>query len=224
MKTLYTTEEYLSSKASDLLSLECEYCAIKYFRKKKYITHELKTNKGECRFCSEICFNKNKITKQKVICANCNSEFYKPQSDIKRSKNNFCSRSCAATFNNKNKTTGTRRSKLEIWLENQLPILYPQLEFHFNKKGAIGSELDIYIPSLYLAFELNGIFHYEPIYGKEKLTQTKNNDQNKFKSCGEKNISLCIIDTSQQKYFKESTSKKYLEIITNIIKEHLLTS
>lgn len=99
--------------------------------------------------------------------------------------------------------------------------LYPNLIFHFNHKDTINSELDIYIPSLKLAFEINGIFHYEPIFGKNKLHQIQNNDNNKFQLCQKHNISLCIIDTSSQKYFKEQTSKKYLNIITNIIDQHL---
>ena len=35
--------------------------------------------------------------------------------------------------------------------------------------------------------------------------------------CYKRQIDLCIIDTSSQKYFKERTSKKFLDIITNII-------
>jgi hypothetical protein len=81
--------------------------------------------------------------------------------------------------------------------------------------------LDIYLPSLKLAFELNGIFHYEPIYGTEKLNQIQNNDNKKFKLCYKNEISLCIIDVSQQKYFKAQTSKKYLNIITTIINQNL---
>ncbi len=34
-------------------------------------------------------------------------------------------------------------------------------------------------------------------------------------------IDLCIINTSQQKYINPSTSKKYLDIIVNIIDERL---
>lgn len=123
---------------------------------------------------------------------------------------------------NKHKTTGTRRSKLEIYLEEQLTILYPNLQIDYNKKDAIGSELDIYIPSLNLAFELNGIFHYEPIFGINKLNQTQINDQNKFKSCIENKIDLCIIDTSFQQKFKINTSKKFLDIIANIINQRTL--
>jgi hypothetical protein len=68
-----------------------------------------------------------------------------------------------------------------------------------------------------LAFEMNGIFHYEPIFGQDKLEQIQNNDSNKFQKCQEKNISLCLIDTSGQKQFTEKSSQKYLDIIMNIL-------
>lgn len=37
-----------------------------------------------------------------VNCKNCQKEFKKSLTEFKRSKNHFCSRSCAAKFNNKN--------------------------------------------------------------------------------------------------------------------------
>ena len=77
--------------------------------------------------------------------------------------------------------------------------------------------MDIYIPSLNLAFELNGIFHYEPIYGKDKLDQITNNDNRKFQACLERKIELVIIDSSSLNYFKPGKAKKYLDIIINII-------
>lgn len=43
----------------------------------------------------------------------------------RKTSNCFCSQSCAATYNNTHKTVGIRRSKLEIYLEEQLPKLYP---------------------------------------------------------------------------------------------------
>lgn len=110
---------------------------------------------------------------------------------------------------------------MEIWLEGQLPKLYPKLEFHFNRKDTINSELDIYIPSLKLAFELNGIFHYEPIYGQKKLGQIQNNDNRKFQACLEKDIELCIIDVSGLKYFKPDKVQEYLDIITSVIFQKL---
>jgi hypothetical protein len=148
---------------------------------------------------------------------NCNIEFKKKQVDIKKSPNHFCTRSCAVSYNNKNKTKGNRRSKLEIYIEEQLTILYPNLNIDYNKKNVIGSELDIYIPSFKLAFELNGIFHYEPIFGSDKLNQIQENDVSKSKACFDKHIDLCIIDSSGLKYFKLSNAKKYLDIVVNII-------
>lgn len=136
----------------------------------------------------------------------------------------FCSRSCSAIYNNKHKKYGTRRSKVEIWLESKLSLIYPDLKIEYNAKSAIGSELDIYIPSLKLAIELNGVFHYEPIFGKDKLGKIQSNDQNKFQACQRLGISLCIIDISQQTYFKESSSFKYLNIITEIISQVLPTT
>jgi len=172
-------------------------------------------------YCSHKCASLFKITSQNVICKQCNSIFSKTNKQIIKYPNHFCSRSCAAIYNNTHKTKGNRKSKLEIWLETQLSTLYPNLEFIFNGKEIINSELDIYLPSLQLAFELNGIFHYEPIYGPEKLASIKNNDNRKFQACLEKNIELVIIDSSGQKYFKPSSSKKYLQIIKEIIDSKL---
>lgn len=194
---------------------QCKLC------KQTFLSRPSKNNNNWTKFCSKECSNKSRITKEKVSCQYCQIQFYKTKFQIKKTKNNFCSKSCAATYNNTHKTKGTRISKLEIYLQKELPKLFPNLEFIFNNKEIINSELDIYIPSLNLAFELNGIFHYEPIFGKEKLNQIKNNDNRKFQACLEHNIELCIIDTSSQKYFKPKTSKKFINIIENIINKNL---
>jgi len=164
-------------------------------------------------FCSRGCHKKYR--QKQASCLNCNATFIIPKCQDRK----FCSKSCAAKYNNVHKTKGTKRSKLEQWIELRLTELYPNLEMHFNRKDTIGSELDIYIPSLKLAFELNGLFHYEPIFGTDKLKQIQDNDTNKFQKCQKLGISLCIIDTSGQKYFKQSTSQKYLNIIVTVISQ-----
>ena len=225
MKPLYTQKEFNLANSKDLLPCECIYCKSQFNRTKHEIQRFINPKQDRTGdFCSHKCSRLFLKTKQTISCANCNNEFEKYLNEIKKTKNHFCSQSCSATYNNKNKTHGTRRSKLEIYIETQLSLLYPKLHIDFNQKSAIGSELDIYIPSLNIAFELNGIFHYEPIYGVNKLDQIQNNDISKSKACHDKKIDLCVIDTSQQKYVKPSTSQRYLDIITNIINERLLTS
>lgn len=224
MKILYTQTEFNTSKTEDKLPLKCCQCSVVFYKEKKHIINVLNLKRHEKgKYCSSKCYGESRNIKINVECACCNIGFKKSPHEIKKTKNNFCSRSCSATYNNKHKKHGTRRSKLEVWLEEQLPIKYPDLNFVFNGKKAIESELDIYIPSLNLAFELNGIFHYEPIFGKDKFDQIQNNDRNKYKACIDEKIDLCIIDTSQQKYFKPSSSQKYFNIITKIIQERHLT-
>ena len=216
MITLYTKDEFSNSKSNDKLPLQCYSCCQVFYAIKKDIQKSIKHNKPK-KYCSVECFSKTRNLKQDVRCKQCDKTFKKADYEIKKSKNNFCSRSCGAIYNNANKIHGTKRSKLESYLEGQLLFLYPDLKIDFNKKDTINSELDIYIPSLKLAFELNGIFHYEPIFGNEKLNQTQNNDHRKFQACAEHRISLCVIDTSMQKKFKDTTSQKFLDIIIDII-------
>lgn len=225
--------EWLNThKYSDVCDfLTCEYCNKPIKRTKHSLIRYLAPSKMNKRVNSKIgyiCCNSTCISKLyckgkepiECYCTNCNKLITKKPSEIKKSTSGhmFCSSSCAATYNNEHKTTGTRRAKLEVYLEQKLIEIYPNLDLTFNKKDAINSELDIYIPSLKLAFELNGIFHYEPIYGSETLQSIQNNDSRKFQACLEHSIELCIIDTCQQQRFTEKSSEKYLDIINNIIK------
>lgn len=80
----------------------------------------------------------------------------------------------------KKKNPFNKRSKLEKYLERRLKALYPTLLISFNNRKVLGGpEIDIYVPSLGIAIELNGIHHYEPIYGHEKLAQIQSQDKRK---------------------------------------------
>ena len=223
MKSSYTKKDYVAARANNLLSCICCNCNEPFNISKRSITRELKHKNGYVKFCSPKCKNLYNGTLIETICTNCKTPVNKILAEAKTSKtgNVFCTKSCSATYNNTHKTTGTRVSKLELYLQEELIKLY-SFKFKFNSKEEINSELDIYIPCLKLAFELNGIFHYEPIFGQEKLAQIQNNDERKFQACLENKIELCIIDSSSLKYFKKEKAKKYLNIICNIIKERLI--
>ena len=217
----FTEEEYQKAKSTDFLPLKCEHCGEIFPCIKKQITFERKHKKGIYRYCSRICQAKGGLKSFNLKCDYCGKIITKKKSDLEKSKHHFCNSQCAAKYNNTHRTYGFSRSKLEIYLEKKLKELYSNLDFKFNDRITIGSELDILIPSLNLAFELNGIFHYEPIYGEETYNKIKIRDKNKFQMCLEHKISLCIIDTSSQKYFNERSSQKFLNIIKEIIDENL---
>lgn len=219
MQPLYTTEEFQSSKSRLLLPLKCLHCEKTFYKTKHYIQQNILTSRKRATgdFCSIRCKRMYQHPPVLLPCSNCQKPTRTIPSKKSKSGHQFCCKSCSAKWNNAHKTKGTRISKLEKWLQEQLPSLYSHLEFHFNKTDTINGELDIYIPSLKLAFELNGIFHYEPIYGPEKLVKIQNNDLRKSQACHERSIELCLIDVSSQKYFKEQSAIKFLTIIQNII-------
>jgi len=197
------------------VTLTCVRCGRTFDRWKA--THEQAMKRGRKIYCSPQCnsLDLQEQSSQTISCDWCRTEFTKVKSQIR--KHNFCGHRCAALYSNTHKTTGTRRSKLEVWLEERLRERYPDLAALFNAKGAIGSELDIHFPSLDLAFELNGIFHYEPIYGSEKLASIQNNDHRKFLACVESGIELCVIDVSWINYFKPARGQRILDILVGVV-------
>jgi len=221
MKPLYTEQQFEAALTSDRLPCQCTVCDGTFYKKKKLILEAIKGYKQQNgNYCSSKCFHTTRTkprASKLVACSNCGIVFQKAPSQIRKTNNHFCTMSCSGTYNNTHKTHGTRRSKLEVWLEQQLIALYPSLEFHFNRKDAINAELDIYVPSLKLAFELNGLFHYEPIFGATKLAQIQTNDERKYQACIERDIELCLIDVSALKKFKEKRAITFLIVIQDVI-------
>lgn len=190
---------------------------------KSQIQAAIKAEKlGECAkdYCSRKCACIAKRTRIKFECDNCKKTTAKVPSQW--CQNNFCSQSCSASFHNARRNYGYRRSKIEIFIEDRLREKYPNLDILFNSKSIITSELDIYIPSLHLAFEINGICHYRPIYGEKKFLGIQRSDARKKERCRELSIALYIIDVSDQGNFTIQSSQKYLDSITELIEKKMV--
>ena len=227
MITLFTNELYKKSKGRDKLLLKCKFCEKEFFALKHNIQKVFSGSKHlTLDFCCLKCSNDYRSETKNITlnCGQCNKKITKLKKylNLSKSKKLFCCHSCSAKYSNTHKTTGCSVSKMELYIQEQLNILFPTPDFFkFNKKDDINSELDIYIPSLKLAFELNGIFHYEPIFGKEQLSSIQNNDNRKIQACIEREIEFCIIDISSVNYFKPEKAQKYLDIIINLIRKKM---
>jgi hypothetical protein len=210
-------EELKNFKSRELIACKCPICSKIFYRTKHQILGAIR-NGYKSIFCSNSCSSKFNVIYHIVNCEYCNKEIVKLDKHIKNTRHHFCSQSCAAKYQNAHKTSGFRRSKLEIYLENKLTELYPDLEIFYNDRNTLGGlELDIYISSLKIAFELNGPIHYIPVFGQEKLEKTQNNDYLKLQKCQELGIGVYVINVSKEKSFTEKRGQKYLNIIKNVI-------
>ena len=110
----YNEETFKKTKSRDLLEITCIVCKENF----ELTKHQLQTNwrrsTNKILFCSKTC-NATFKTIEKVTtnCNHCDKEFLKDQKDFKRSENHFCSKSCAASFNNTNRTEESRNKQKE---------------------------------------------------------------------------------------------------------------
>ena len=219
---LFTEKEYTKAKFRDLLPCKCDVCGTIVHRIKKHF-FDKKKNHSKYDFCSHKCQAQLQDTRIQCICLYCGKEFYRQKKELDKSKNGncFCSRSCFASYNNAHKDYGYRRSKFELYVEKILKDTFPNLDIIFNSSSIIGYELDIYIPSLKLAFEINGIFHYKQIYSEEGFQRIQEIDKQKIIECENQNIQLFVIDISNIKNFSEEKANPFIHEILTTIKEKL---
>lgn len=150
-----------------------------------------------------------------VSCENCDIEFLKLFNAIQKTNHNFCSKSCAAKYTNTHRKTGNKVSKLELFLQTNL---LGYIFVYNDRKLCEGLELDIYIPELKLAFEINGIFHYKPIYGQDKLDKTQQKDKEKLDICNKKLVRLIVLKDESNKFSINYGNQILEKIYTYIFK------
>ena len=212
---LQTTEEIKQLKSTQFIKMLCPICSNTFDKVKKEYTRCIKELPTYVFYCSRKCYQQPKKKLQTVACDYCKKPFTKKNSELKRTNLNFCSRSCLGYYTNANKVSGKTRSKLELRLEEQLKKDFT-LDIVYSDRVALkGLELDIYIPDIKIAFEIQGIFHYQPIFGKEKLNSIQERDDRKRKLCSELGIKLIPINVSMYTYI---TKERFDCIYRHILK------
>jgi len=172
-------------------------------------------------FCSITCADKFKYKKIEVKCLHCHKKFMKALSQIKRTNKHFCSELCAKNLQ-KHKDWGGKRSKLEIAVEEHFKIIFPFIYIRYNKTD-IGYELDIHIPCLELAIELNGPHHYRVIHksnGVERLKRTQEIDAEKVVKCKELGVKLFVIDVSRD--HGEKIKAQRISEVEKIVRDRII--
>ncbi len=196
--------------------VDCQNCGKKAAKSNGRYNEAIKN--GWNFFCSIKCRYGYQEKGKEFSCAWCSQTISKTPAQIKKTKATvFCSKSCAACYNNKHKQTGTRRSKLECYLEQQLKLNLPNLNFLCNTKIPIGTELDFYFPELKPAIEINGFLHYQPIYGSGKLKRIQEIDREKADKCRQTSIKLFIIDVSQEFHLSQKVKDKHWETVKKLV-------
>lgn len=221
----YKKPSALRKNKNNYCSLECSYkakvrkqevvclqCDINFFKKLSEIENHPN------HFCSEYCSNQYKSKKQEVVCLVCKKPFLKKLSEILRRERHCCSKECAVILQRYFKNWGSNRSKLEKAIEKHLTEIF-SFTIDYNKTD-IGYELDIYIPHLNQAIEINGIFHYEPIFGKDELLRRQKVDKLKAEECIKRNINLIVINVSKDKQSKKVMTQRINEVV-DIIRERI---
>ena len=112
----YTDENYKNAKSGDLFEFTCPVCGTKFYRTKRSIS---KNNGIVPKYCSQRCSRiEHAKQKIKIICEECGKEYEIDKCVYERKLRNgtkfFCSRSCAASYNNKVHPKRTKETTSEI--------------------------------------------------------------------------------------------------------------
>jgi len=205
MKLHTPPEEFAALDRRGRARMQCLHCNQIFLLEKHRVQRAIERGTG--KYCSQTCARHARRTSQEVHCANCKVLFRKHGVELKRTGNHFCSRSCSAQFNNRHKNLGTsRRSKAEDYLSGLIRRDFPSLKIIQNDRALLpsGLEVDIVIPRLKLAIELNGPVHYFPLFGDEKLAKIRAADILKQVEIQVAGYSLLVIDISAYGYFKKT--------------------
>ena len=113
---VYNEENFKNAKCGDLFEFTCPVCGNVFYKTKRQISKNSGIVPVYCsKRCSRIAHEKKLI---KVICKECGKEYEIEKSEydkkIRRGSEFFCSRSCAAKYNNREYPKREKTSTAEI--------------------------------------------------------------------------------------------------------------
>jgi hypothetical protein len=153
-------------------------------------------------YCSRSCKAAGSRRRQTATCAVCGKTITRLLSQVKKSKSGkiFCSPKCGTIWSNWTGPKFKDRSILEKSIEEGLRKLFPETKIHFGDKSPIDGSVDIWIPDLNLAIEINGPHHYEPIRGNiSAYLSTVKNDLRKIRLSQAAGIKLYVLNARKLK-------------------------
>lgn len=170
---------------------KCKKCQKKlhdrnYYTKNSKLIKERQQNVPKERKAQ---YDKNYYLNNKESILSKNKEYYKRNRELILTKAESRRRELGEKPNG---LSGTESIALQI-LQNEFKgetIKTHDRTTILNPKTSQYLELDFYIPNLKLAIELNGITHYEPVYGEDKLKRQQLNDTIKRNECKRLGIRL----------------------------------
>jgi hypothetical protein len=147
---------------------------------------------------------RNKLRESRKIqglCTECGNEKERPEILLC----NECNEKRLEYHKSRNREKGMSeagQSSHQKFIYDIVRNIIPDKDIDYNNKKTIYSpetayplELDIYIPSINLAIEVDGPMHREPVYGEERLELQIKNDAIKNELCLKNHINLIRINT-----------------------------
>jgi len=165
----------------------CEHCGQPFLKERRLM------NRVAHHFCSSRCDGLYHRNREQKECTECHTTFERFPSQSQKTALSFCSHKCSATYYNRLRRR-SRRSKIEGEFFDRLQSAFPELHMVPNDKSLLqGLEADIAIPDLNTVIEWNGVVHYHPIYGDEKLKAIQTRDAEKMQKASDLGIRLIVI-------------------------------
>ena len=115
-------------------------------------------------------------------------------------------------------------SKLEKYLRSALADSGYAVEFHkTNLTKDDRLEVDLYIPSLKLAIEIDGISHFEPVWGEERLRKHQASDTKKVSMLLSEGYNILRVK-QLTKTLSDKKKRETLKAILNVLPKFSLTT